>query len=118
MSDSLVDASTLFFGGWSTVIRTLIAGTVGYVALIIVLRLSGKRILSKWNAFDYIVTIALGSTLATLIISKSTTIAQGAAALFLLVGLQFAVTWLPVRSVWFSKLVKARPALLVFRGEM
>lgn len=108
----------MFFDGWFPIVRTLLAGTLAYIALIFVLRISGKRTLSKWNAFDYVVTIALGSTLATLILSKTTSLAQGVAALLLLVGLQFGVTWLSVRSRWVSRLVKARPALLLFRGEL
>lgn len=45
-------------------VRILMVGIGGYAALIGVLRLSGKRTLSKMNAFDLIVTVALGSTLA------------------------------------------------------
>ena len=108
----------MFFEGWFPIIRTLVGGTLAYVILILVLRVCGKRTLSKWNAFDYVVTIALGSTLATLILSEATSVAQGVAALLLLVCLQFAVTWMSVRSRWISNLVKARPALLLFHGEM
>ncbi|MEO8438934.1 MAG: YetF domain-containing protein [Spartobacteria bacterium] len=110
--------SSMFFDGWASIARTLIAGSLGYIALIGVLRVCGKRTLSKWNAFDYVVTIALGSTLATLVLSKTTTLAQGLAALFLLVALQFIVTWLSVRFRPVSNLVKARPALLLYRGQL
>ncbi len=48
----------------------LIVGNLAYVALIIFLRVSGKRTLSKWNAFDFVVTIALGSILASVVVSK------------------------------------------------
>lgn len=109
--------SRLFFDGWGPITRTLIAGTFAYLVLILILRLSGKRTLSKWNAFDYVVTIALGSILASLILSRSTSLAQGAAALLLLVGLQFIVTWLSVRSSLISHLVKAEPVLLLLNGR-
>jgi uncharacterized membrane protein YcaP (DUF421 family) len=32
--------------------------------------LSGKRTLAKMNAFDLVVTVALGSTLATILLSR------------------------------------------------
>ena len=97
--------------------RTLVVGILAYLAVVIVLRLTGKRTLSKWNAFDFIVTVALGSSLANVILSKEVSLAQGSLALALLCLLQLAVTWLSVRSDRFQKLVKSTPALLLFDGE-
>jgi uncharacterized membrane protein YcaP (DUF421 family) len=88
------------------------------VALIILLRISGKRTLSKMNAFDFIVTIALGSTLATVLLNKSVSLADGVLALFLLIGLQFLITFFSVRSKRVSKLVKSIPTLLVYKGDL
>ncbi len=107
----------MFFDGWFPLLKTLVSGVVAYVLLILLLRLCGKRTLSKWNAFDYVVTIALGSTLATILLSKEITIVQGVAGLVILVLLQFAVTWLSVRSRVISDLVKAKPTLLLLHGE-
>lgn len=56
--------SEMIFDGWIPILRTLIAGLSAYIALIVILRISGKRTLSKWNALDYVVTIALDPTLA------------------------------------------------------
>jgi len=82
-----------------------------------VLRVSGKRTLAKLNAFDLIVTVALGSTLATVLLSKSVALVEGLAAFVLLVGLQYLVAWLSVRSSRFSDLVKSEPTLLLHRGR-
>lgn len=109
---------TIFYDGGAAILRTIATGAIVYVALILILRVSGKRTLSKWNAFDFIITIALGSTLATALLSKDTAIAQGVTGLALLIALQFVVTWLSVRFRSFSQLVKARPTLLVYRGEL
>lgn len=59
----------IFFNGWFALVRTAVVGVLAYVALIVFLRLSGKRTLSKMNAFDLIVTVSLGSTLATIALS-------------------------------------------------
>lgn len=107
----------MFFDDWHALVRSLVGGCVAYVGLIIVLRVCGKRTLSKWNAFDFVVTIALGSVLATTILSKDVRLVQGLGALVILVGLQFIVTWLSVRFPAISALVKARPALLLSDGR-
>lgn len=108
----------MFFDGWEGLIRVLVVGACAYVSLVALLRVSGKRTLSKMNAFDSVVTIALGSTLATVILSKDVPLAEGLLALALLVLLQFVITWLSVRSSWVRRSVKAEPALLVRRGEL
>ena len=107
----------MFFDDWFGLFRTLTIGILAYVAVIFWLRLSGKRTLSKWNAFDFVVTVALGSTLATLILSKDVAFAEGIIALGLLVGLQFVITWLSVRFDWVENLVKGEPTLLLDKGE-
>ena len=87
------------------------------MVLITLLRVSGKRTLSKMNAFDFVVTVALGSTLATILLSKDVTLAQGSVALALLIGLQFLVTWSSVRVRWIRALVTGEPSLMFYRGE-
>src|SRR5690554_5806016 len=90
--------STNFFEDWSGLIRVIVVGTLAYATLVISLRVSGKRTLSKMNAFDLVVTVALGSTLATVILSKDVALAEGIAAFVLLIGLQYIVTWSSIRS--------------------
>lgn len=107
----------IFFSGWESLLRTLVVSVLAYVTLIVFLRISGKRTLSKMNAFDLVVTVALGSTLATVLLTKDVALADGALAFALLIGLQFVVTWSSVRSEWIRRLVTGEPRLLVYRGE-
>lgn len=106
----------MLFDSWGDIFRTLIVGILAYVALIVVLRVSGKRTLSKMNAYDLIVTVALGSTLATILLSTEVALAEGLMAFVTLIGLQFAVAWLSVRSKTVRDLVKSTPQLLFYRG--
>ena len=108
----------LFFGSWSGVIRILVVGPLAYAALVLVLRVSGKRTLTKFNAFDLVVTVALGSTLATVLTSKSVPLVEGVLALAVLIGLQFAITWVAVRSPWFSEVIKGEPTLIAHKGHL
>ncbi len=108
----------MLFSGWDSLFRTLVIGIVAYVALVLFLRLSGKRTLSKMNAFDFIVTVALGSTLATVLLNKDVALAEGTLAFVLLIGLQFIVTWSSVRARWIRQLVTGEPLMLFYQGTM
>lgn len=108
----------IFFESWAAVGRTLAIGVMAYVVVVAFLRISGPRTLSKMNAFDFVVTIALGSTLATILLSKDVTLAQGATAMGVLVGLQFVVTWTSVRWRWIRQAVTGEPMLLLYQGEL
>lgn len=108
----------IFFSNWETLLRTLIIGVLAYVALVVLLRISGKRTLSKMNAFDLIVTIALGSTLATVLLNKDIALAEGVLAFALLILLQFLVTWTSVRVRWVRQLATGEPLMLLHRGDV
>jgi uncharacterized membrane protein YcaP (DUF421 family) len=107
----------MFFNDASSLLRVVIVGTLAYLSLVLLLRVSGKRTLSKMNAFDLVVTVAIGSTLATVLLSKDVALADGVAAFTLLIGLQYVITWLSVRSRRVEKLIKAEPSLLYFNGR-
>ena len=107
----------IFFSGWTGLVRTLLIGVLAYVLLVVFLRLTGRRTLSKMNAFDLVVTVALGSTLATILLNKNVALAEGATAFALLIGMQFVVTWSSVRAAWVRRLVTGEPQLLLYRGD-
>jgi uncharacterized membrane protein YcaP (DUF421 family) len=93
-----------------------VLGVLGYASLVVILRVSGRRTLSKMNAFDLVVTVALGSILATVILSKDSTLAQGSLAFALLVGMQFLMTWSSVRWRWVRRDYRRAGAALLRGG--
>ncbi|MCB0223428.1 MAG: DUF421 domain-containing protein [Anaerolineae bacterium] len=107
----------MFFDSWANIARIILIGIMAYAALIVLLRLTGKRTLSKMNAFDFVVTVALGSILATILLSKSVTLADGVTALCVLIGLQYVIAWLAARFTFMSHLVKSEPTLVVYQGH-
>ncbi|NZA25709.1 DUF421 domain-containing protein [Luteimonas sp. SJ-92] len=107
----------MFFESWSDLGRVLAVGVCAYAALILLLRASGKRTLTKMNAFDFVVTIALGSTLATILLNRDVSLAEGVLAMALLVWLQFAITWSSARWAAVHRLVASEPTLLLHDGE-
>jgi uncharacterized membrane protein YcaP (DUF421 family) len=106
----------MFFDDWNGLLRTLVVGILAYVAIVLLLRVTGKRTLSKMNAFDLIVTVALGSTLATVLLSESVALAEGILGFCVLVFLQFGVAWVSARSQSFRDIIKAEPTLLLHKG--
>lgn len=107
----------MLYEGVAGLARVVVVGVVAYAALVLLLRGAGKRTLSKMSAFDLVITMALGSVLATVILSKDVVLAEGVLAFVVLISLQFLITWLSVRSEFVRKLVKAEPRLLLHRGE-
>lgn len=108
----------MLFQGWTGLGRTVLVGVLAYVALVLMLRVSGKRTLSKLNAFDLVVTVALGSTLATVLLSKDVALAEGLTAFAVLIALQFAVTWGSVRWRAVADVARSEPSLLVRSGQL
>ena len=118
MTPPTSDVSSWLFDGWAGPARTAVVGVLAYVALVCLLRVAGKRTLSKMNAFDLVVTVALGSTLASALTSNAVTLVQCATAFLVLVLLQYGVAFSASRSRRFSRVVKASPKLLVARGRV
>ncbi|CAL9584065.1 DUF421 domain-containing protein [Streptomyces sp. enrichment culture] len=108
----------MFFDSWYDMLRVAVMAVCAYAALLLVVRLSGKRTLAKMNAFDLVVTVALGSTLATILLTRDVALVEGALALALLVSLQFVSAKAAVRSRAFRRLIKSEPTLLLRDGRM
>lgn len=111
-----MDVSDIFYQGWEGIARTLVVGSLAYVALVLMLRVTGNRTLSKLNAFDLVVTIALGSVFASVLLSEGVALAEGLTAFALLIGLQYLVAVLSVKSETFAKFVRSEPVLLLRDG--
>jgi len=108
----------MWFDAWSDIARVLLVGSAAYVTLVVVLRISGKRTLAKLNAFDLVVTVAVGSTLATILLNTDVSFAEGATAFVLLATLQFVAATVSSRLQAGRSVLTARPTLLVSQGRL
>lgn len=108
----------MFFSDWQGLARVAASTVLAYIGLLVFLRISGKRTLSKLNAFDFVVTVALGSTLSSVALSKNVPLAEGLLCLAMLILLQYVVAWAQIHSDRFQRLVKSQPTLLVYRGKL
>ncbi len=107
----------MFFDGWGKLGRSLVLAVLAYAALVIMLRLSQKRTLSKMNVFDFVFVVALGSTLATTILSPDVALADGLVAFGALMGLQILLSWLCATSHRVDSFVNGEPSLIFHNGN-
>src|SRR5690606_35717528 len=92
----------LFFDSWDSVFRIFIITILAYAALVALLRISGKRTLSKMNAFDFIITIALGSSYATIALNKNVALIDGVLFFALFISMQYLISLWSVRKHKFK----------------
>ncbi|NLB23044.1 MAG: DUF421 domain-containing protein, partial [Clostridium sp.] len=81
----------MFFQGWPTITNTIILSVLIYISIIIIVRVSGKRSLASFNAFDFLITVTIGSISASTMLSSQTKFFDGIAAIVTLIILQFIV---------------------------
>lgn len=91
----------------------LIFSSIGiYIAVIIYTRIFGKRSFSKMSSFDFAMTVAVGSIIATTVLSDSVSLADGMIGLLMIYSLQLLAAYLR-RYKSFRNLIDNRPTLLM-----
>jgi uncharacterized membrane protein YcaP (DUF421 family) len=113
----LMQHAPIFFQDWYNVERTITLSIVGYAALFTMLRVSGKRTLSKLNVFDFVFVVAVGSVFASMIISKDVTLVEGVAAMATLMLIQLVLAELAARSPKLERIINGEPTLLLSNGK-
>jgi len=106
----------IFFKDWSGIKDVALCSIIAFLTLFILIRISGKRTLAKLNAFDFIVTVTLGSTLSSMILAK-VTLTEGTVALVIIVIMQYALAWLAGSNETLEKFINSKPSLLYYDGN-
>lgn len=106
----------LFFKDWESLYHVGICSVISYITLFIFIRISGKRTLAKLNAFDFVVTVTLGSTLSSMILAK-VTITEGLLALAIIILLQYLLAWTAKEIKSTEKVINSSPTLLFYDGK-
>lgn len=99
---------------WSTAGTVALSALLIVVAVIAVIRIVGLRSLSKMSSFDFAVTVAIGSIIAS-VTASSTSVADGAIAVVALLGTQTIIAALRKRTN-VERLVDNVPILLMCDG--
>lgn len=108
---------TQYWDGWDPIVHTLVTVGFGYLALLIMLRLSGPRTMAAMTPLDFIVAVTIGSAFGRTLTAVDVPLAQTVFTLALLIFLQWLLAWVRGRSPGIRRLVDSPPVLIYYRGE-
>lgn len=97
--------------------RVVIAASLTYFFVILLMRISGKRTVAQMNSFDWIVNVAMGSLAASAILTPED-LPVSLVGMASVVALQWILTKLTFLSKMFSQFIKEEPVLVVSNGRM
>ncbi len=104
---------TLDVNGWSIVARTVIV----YAALLIGLRLAGKRELGQMTPFDLVVILLIANAVQNAMVGPDTSVTGGLIAAATLIVGNYGVAQARERLPWLQRAVEGTPTLLINDGK-
>ena len=110
--------STLFWDGWEPVVHSVVMVLCGFVALVVILRVSGPRTMAKMTPLDFIVAVTIGSAFGRTLTATTVPLAQTVIVLVLLVAVQWLFAAARARSPRVRALLDNPPVLLYYEGRI
>ena len=105
-----------FFVGWWPLVRILVVGTLLFLAVVLLLRISGNRTLSSLTTFDFIVAVAVGAVFGRAVTARDLSLSEALLAVTLLLVLQYLLSRLKRGAPGIARLLTASPVVLYERG--
>ena len=103
-----------WFTASPTALLGVVLSTIGlYAVLIALIRVVGLRSFSKMSSFDFAMTVAIGSVLASTIVTPTPPLVQAAVALASLFGVQVVIAALRKHTAWAEHVVDNEPIVLM-----
>ncbi|WP_296402634.1 YetF domain-containing protein [Psychrobacter sp.] len=112
-----MDWSKWLFIDWEVALAVVLSATAVYFALIFYTRIMGLRSFAKLSSYDFAMTVAMGSILASTILSKSPALLKGLLAIAILFLLQGCISVIRRKSTVIRRLVDNQPIVLMAHGE-
>lgn len=106
------------FGSGEDLLEVAVRAVIMYLFAVGLLRIFGKRTTMTTASFDLIVTVALGSVLASTIVSTTRPIMQGMVGIAALVGLQWMVSMGVSRNKTIETIVVSPARMLLRDGKI
>lgn len=107
------DTLTLAIPVWDIALRTFVV----YVVLLLLVRLAGKREIGQMTAFDVVVIMLVANAVQNAMVGPDNSLIGGLAAAVVLIGVNYGVASLGIRSGLFKRALRGHPTLLVSRGQ-
>lgn len=108
----------MWFDSWHSTLQVAIRAAVGYLAIVAALRVIGEQALAKMSAYDLIVTITLGSVVASIPFSRGVALVDAIAIMITFIVLQELIRWAQARSKAARMIVVERPRVVVWEGRL
>ena len=103
---------------WTAAAMSVVTAVGIYLVTVVYTRLAGLRSFSKMSSFDFAITVAFGSVIASSVLTREPPLLQAAVGMGALYALQMAVARTRVRSRLARSLVDNEPLLLMRDGEV
>ena len=100
------------------VLEKILRPIVVYFALILFLRLFGKRELAQLNPFDLIVLLSLSNTVQNAIIGEDNSLSGGIIGAFSLLAANWALNRILFRAPKLNEILQGKPTVLVRDGKV
>jgi uncharacterized membrane protein YcaP (DUF421 family) len=108
----------MFFDSWADIGRVVAASATVFVLIVALLRIVGQQALAKMSGYDVVVTVTLGSIVASVAVTKGITVSEGLAALVTLLVLQETMRWFQARYLKAHHLVREPPRVMLWDGQL
>lgn len=99
---------------WEFVLRALLV----YVALLVLVRLSGKRTIGQFTPFDLLVVLLLSEAVSNALDGGDDSVAGGLLSAATLIALNFSLAWASARSHRIERALEGRAVLLGRNGKI
>lgn len=114
----MTDLSSWFTASPTSLVAIALSAVAVYAVVLVYTRLAGLRSFAKMSSFDFAMTVAIGSMLASAILAKTPTLPQAIVGLGMVYALQRLLGWARQRWTVVQTLVDNEPLLLMDGPEM
>jgi uncharacterized membrane protein YcaP (DUF421 family) len=108
----------MFFHTWADLGRVVVVSGVLFALVVAMLRVVGQRALAKMSGYDVVLTVTLGSIVASVILVRTISVADAVVALATLMGLQEGTRWIQARWLAFHHIVRDAPHVVLWNGRL
>jgi uncharacterized membrane protein YcaP (DUF421 family) len=99
---------------WEFIFRAVVV----YVAVLAMVRVSGKRAMGQLTPFDMLLIVLLGNAVQNALLGEDTSLGGGLLLAATLIGLNFAVGLITSRSARAERLIEGEPVVLARDGHV
>ncbi len=103
---------------WTVLLDVALRTTVIYLALLVGLRLTGKRQLGQLSVFDLVLLLVIANAVQNAMVGSDTSVAGGLVAAGVLIFWNRVIDWVRRRNRRVAKLLGGAPTLLILEGHV